>query len=79
MALVTFDLSGTDQSFRQGFFAALDFLDGVPQGSETISLLETHDNYAHLKLSFDDGGDNDNRGYVIEDGKVKFNNTGIEW
>lgn len=76
MALINFDLTNASPEFRKGFLAALDFLDGMPQGDKTISWDFTTAN--HTGITIDDGGDNDNRTYKIKRGKVKFDSFGVE-
>ena len=72
MAKVNIELVNANKDFRNGFLAALDFLDGV----ESISLDFYKDKTAGI--TFDDGGGNDNATYRLLRGKLKFYASGVE-
>ena len=74
MAKVNFEMKNASKEFRDGFVAALDFLDGV----ESISLDFAINKGKDVGITFDDGGDNDNRTYRLRKGKLEFESTGVE-
>ena len=74
MAKINFELVNADKGFREGFFAALDFLDGV----DSISLDFADKGNKTIGVTFDNGGDNDNATYRLVRGKLKFYATGVE-
>lgn len=74
MAKVNIELHNASKSFREGFLAALDFLDGV----ESISLDFATKGNETIGITFDDGGTNDNATYRLIRGKLKYYASGVE-
>lgn len=77
MAKINFDLTRASPDYRKGCKAAMDFLDGVPQ-QDGASFSVDYVRADSIGISFDDGGDNDNRTYEIIRGKVKYDSLGVE-